>query len=135
MTSALIKRTPELLSRRDRLRAYYSKLSGEIWIVPNVRRVAELFNTGINNLTLVRPPNHQWDTIAVYCRHNHFTDVKRQIAYRDITVMLEILLDELGICYGFAGRCPLSKCRRVYYAEPTVTMLELVGLRGRVLKQ
>jgi hypothetical protein len=86
-------------------------------------KVAKLFGVPVTSLCECKPSiRFGLSTIAIHCRHNHTADLSTGFALRDYTVIPEILMDEHGVFYGFAGPCI---CGKVFYIEPTIELLEL----------
>lgn len=92
--------------------------------------VARLFGVDTGYLHEFKPSIASgFSTIAIHCRHNHTANLDLGIALRDYTVIPEILMDEHGTFYGYAGPCI---CGKIYYIEPTIELLELAERLGQM---
>jgi hypothetical protein len=95
-------------------------------------KVARLFNIPVSALREFKPSiAFGLSTIAIHCRHNHTADLSTGFALRDYTVIPEILMDEHGVFYGFAGPCI---CGKVFYIEPTIELLELAEEMAKTIR-
>lgn len=95
-------------------------------IRPDKEAVARLFNVPVSAMQEFIPNygGRGFSTIAIHCRHPRTIDLDLGIArgLPNHTVWPDILMDEHGVFYGFAGQCI---CGKVFYIPPTIELLEL----------
>lgn len=102
-------------------------MTEQVFIRPDIYQIAAYFQIPVAHITICRQIDVRFDTFAVCCRHNRFANLDEGYGIRDTTIILDVLIDEYGVCYGLAAKCPYSPCGRIYAALPTKSLLETAG--------